>query len=791
MHTNFKTNRFLAATFSVLASLAINMPARAQKAGAVPIPRTATPPSPQIIPGRGGIPKALAVAVQQAKLTASDQATQDFFGTSVALSGDTAVVGALGDDSPAADAGSAYVFVRTGTTWTQQAKLTASDQAANDRFGVSVAISGDTIVVGAGSDDSPNTDAGSAYVFVRTGSTWAEQQKLVASDQAPFDDFGQSVAINGDTIIVGADLSNSPLSNTGAAYVFARTGSTWTQQQKLTASDAATDYRFGISLAISGDTAVVGADGAGAAYVFVNGGSGWAQQQKVAPTDGISVGGFGEAVAINGDTLVVGARFSVDDGAAYVFVRSGTNWTQQQRLPNPEPANPDDPDFYGDSVAVSGNTIVVGASSDIEDAPFEPEDSGSAYVFVRTGTTWTLHQKLVGGPGESAGEGFGFSAAISGSTILIGAYSDDRIAINAGSAYVYTNVEVSPTLPGQLIVSEFRARGPNGDGDEFIELYNNTDAAIVVDPADGSSGFALVASNGQTRFVIPTGTVIRARGHLLATNVAGYGLGAYATGDLEYFQSLSVNVGFALFNTSAPANFAVANRLDAVGSTAETNALFREGAGYDPVNVVDMQYSFVRDLSSGWPQDTQDNQADFRVVSPTVIVRADATYGYPGPENLASPIERSASFSPTLLDPTQPSSDAPNRVRTFSATTPCSTFGTLAIRRTLTNNTGGAVMRLRFRVVAITTAPAPAGTADLRPISSSDVVVTVNGSSRVVRGTTLETAGGVLPNSCGGLNSSLSLGTTLAAGASVDIQFLLGIQQTGTFRFLVIVEALP
>lgn len=217
-----------------------------------------------------------------------------------------------------------------------------------------------------------------------------------------------------------------------------------------------------------------------------------------------------------------------------------------------------------------------------------------------------------------------------------------------------------------------------------------------------------------------------------------------------------------------------------------------------------------------------------------MIVRADGVYGYPGPENLASPVERGAQFPLTLLDPSQPPAAAPNRVRDFSTATPCSSFGTLSIRRTVTNNTGAAATRLRFRVVTITTAPAPSGTADLRPISSGDVVVTVGGVPRTVRGTTLENAGGALPNNCGGLNSSLSvasvtaapatgatremaarrasekkdddapttlgkpvvwdeinLGAALAAGARVDVQFLLGVQQTGLFRFYVIVEALP
>ncbi len=365
--------------------------------------------------------------------------------------------------------------------------------------------------------------------------------------------------------------------------------------------------------------------------------------------------------------------------------------------------------------------------------------------------------------------------------------------------------------PPRLVVSEFRARGPNGAGDEFVEIFNGGDAPLTVTPPDGSAGYALVASDGVARFTIPSGTVIPVRGHYLGTNV-GYGLNAYAAGDTSYETDIADNAGIALFETANAASFTLANRLDAAGSTSEANALYREGAGYAPVNVLDAQYSLLRDLSAARPKDTQDNQADFRVVSPTVVVRADATYGYPGPENLGSPVERNANMPLGLVDPSQAPSAPPNRVRDVNATSsPCSTFGTLSIRRTVTNNTGAPITRLRFRAVNITTAPAPAGVADLRPITSSDTMVTVGGVPRTILGTTLETAGGALPNNCGGLNSTLAVGSvtpapaatgpsaggdiiTLAAplpnGQSVDVQLLLGVQQNGAFRFFINVEVL-
>jgi len=193
-------------------------------------------------------------AYEQIALTASDGATNDLFGFSVAVDGDTAVVGAYDDEVTFPNQGSAYVFIRSGSTWTQQGKLTASDGAALDSFGTSVAIFGDSIVVGT------SGNPGSAYVFTRSGGTWTEQQKLTASDGAAGDYFAYSVAISGDTVVAGASYDDiGANSEQGSAYVFTRSGSTWTEQQKLTASDGAAGDFFGYSVAIAGDTIVVAA----------------------------------------------------------------------------------------------------------------------------------------------------------------------------------------------------------------------------------------------------------------------------------------------------------------------------------------------------------------------------------------------------------------------------------------------------------------------------------------------------------------------------------------------------
>src|SRR5688572_32240573 len=380
---------------------------------------------------------------------------------------------------------------------------------------------------------------------------------------------------------------------------------------------------------------------------------------------------------------------------------------------------------------------------------------------------------------------------------------------------------VSQDVFGQLIISEFRVRGPNGANDEFIEIYNNSGADHTV--AGGGTGYGVAASNGVARCVIPNGTVIPNRGHYLCVNSVGYSLASYpagngttATGDATYTTDIPDNAGIAIFNTSVAVNFTLANRMDAVGSTAEANTLYKEGTGYPTLTPFSIDYSFYRDTcgKSGsittfgactisTPKDTNNNAADFIFVDTNgTSAGAGQRLGAPGPENLSSPIQRNASFGGNRLDPCVGGASPPNRVRDFTSNpAQNSTFGTLDIRRTVVNNTGGNVTRLRWRVIDLTTFPAPSGIADLRPRTSTAVVVTVDrapcgsGTSNVtVQGTTLEQPPSQ-PNG-GGFNSSLSAGvvtlaTPIANGASIDVRFLLGIQQTGSFKFYLNVEALP
>lgn len=377
---------------------------------------------------------------------------------------------------------------------------------------------------------------------------------------------------------------------------------------------------------------------------------------------------------------------------------------------------------------------------------------------------------------------------------------------------------------GQLVISEFRVRGPNGLNDEFIEIANVSGADHTVAALSGT-GYGIAASDGTTRCSIPNGTVIPNKGHYLCVNSVGYSLASYpagngttATGDATYTTDIPDNAGIAIFNNNTGgASYTLANRLDAVGSTSEANTLYKEGTGYPALVPFSIDYSFYRDNcgkggsittfgacpTGGILKDTNNNAADFVFVDTNgTSAGAGQRLGAPGPENLSSPIERNASFAVNLLDICVAAASPPNRVRDFTSDPPNnSTFGTLDIRRTVVNNTGGNVTRLRFRVVDLTTFPAPSGIADLRPRTSTAVVVTVDrppcgsGTSNVtVQGTTLEQPPSQ-PNG-GGFNSSMSAGvvtlaTPIANGASLDVRFLLGIQQTGSFKFFINVEALP
>ena len=359
------------------------------------------------------------------KLLASDGVPWgDQLGISVAIDGSTAVVGATQDDGRK---GAAYVYTLSSGTWGEQQKLTASDGVVGDVFGTSVAISGETVLVGALGDEDGR---GAAYVFIRSGGVWTQQQKLAVENESG-DNFGMSVALVGDVALIGAPIDND---DKGSAYIFTRSGGVWTQQAVLAASDGAANDRFGFHVAMTASTIVIGAHyvnlSSGAAYVFTGSGSSWSEQQKLTASDGTESDMFGSEVAVHGDTVVVGADSedgtSTDSGAVYVFTRSGSTWTQQQKLTAIDGGYQD---YFGDSVAVYGDMVVVGASG-------FGADVGKVYLYTRSGMIWSEQAQLTAvNAATSFAYLFGWSTALDENKVLVGMPGDNYFK---GAAYVFS-----------------------------------------------------------------------------------------------------------------------------------------------------------------------------------------------------------------------------------------------------------------------------------------------------------------------------------------------------------------
>lgn len=397
---------------------------------------------------------AAAKLVQLAELTPSTRGNGDWFGISIAVSGNTVVVGDF--DLNIESYGKVYVYVKPANGWqnmTQVAQLSSSDNAAG--FGTSVAISGHAIVVGAADTSNfdgkgsapPSASPGTAYVFVEPPTGWAdatESAKLTASDGKPGDAFGNSVSINGDTIAVGAFFAEDSSGNdfAGKAYVFERPNGGWrgklTQTAELTASDSQLLNYMGASIAVSGNTVVAGAYGhnnfQGTAYVFVESGSGWTnmtQTAELTASAGKSSDDFGFSSAISGSTVVIGAPNVAGKGTAYVFIEPAEGWTnmtQTAELGAPHEASGAS---FGESAGISGRAVVIGAPGTTVDGNLE---QGAAYFFAETANGWTSTQtqEMTASDGGT-NDTFGASAAISGTTLAVGAPAGNA----PGSAYVF------------------------------------------------------------------------------------------------------------------------------------------------------------------------------------------------------------------------------------------------------------------------------------------------------------------------------------------------------------------
>ena len=447
--------------------------------------------------------------VQVAKLVASDGVAGDNYGHSVAVDGDTAVVGAYSQDD---SKGAAYVLTRQSGVWNQVAKLTDHNGGSVDYFGHSVAVDGDTVVVGAYRDDENGVDSGSAYVFTKPATGWASTStaaKLTAFDGSAGEYFGNSVAVDGDIVVVGASRGDGEANASGSAYVFTKPATGWVSTStaaKLTADGGSIDDKFGFSVAVDGDTVVVGAfyeeDNAveyGSAYVFTKPDAGWATTStaaKLTASDGADNDYFGFSVAVDGNTVVVGAPEDDDGddvsfGSAYVFIKPNGGWadaTENVKLTSFDGAAFD---RFGRSVAVDGDILVVSAFGDDDNGL----SSGSAYVFTKpTSGDWADAAETAKLTASDGGrfDYLGLSVAVDGDTVVVGAPHEDESGTDAGSAYVY---EISDWTA----IPDSAAGETNATSYTVTSLNNETEYIIAV---------RAVSANGNGPVATVTATVL-------------------------------------------------------------------------------------------------------------------------------------------------------------------------------------------------------------------------------------------------------------------------------------------
>lgn len=392
----------------------------------------------------------------EARLFGSDQAQFWNFARDVALDTDTALVGANGADiGGATDRGAAYIYVRQGESWVEQIQLLASDGAAGDWFGYSVALRGDQAVVGAPRAAVGGEIAeGAVYAFEHSDGRWTEVQKLVASDGDDLDWLGYSVALDGDTLLAGAINEEGAIGSamegcqgSGAAYVFVRQGGLWAEQAKLFDPQGECADVFGNDVALQADTALIGAESAliggdpnrGAAYVYTRVAGTWLMEAKLLASDGAEPDQFGWSVALDRDTALVGAQQKIIDGnprqgAAYVFRRSGTTWTEEQRLTASDghaEAN------FGIGAALLGNLALVGAEFNF---PGDPE-RGVVYEYRDQGGTWIEIQKFAAPQGNEF-DAFGQAISLTPERVLVSHRNEFVLPPGGGSAWIFRR----PTL---------------------------------------------------------------------------------------------------------------------------------------------------------------------------------------------------------------------------------------------------------------------------------------------------------------------------------------------------------
>lgn len=395
-------------------------------------------------------------------LSADDGKAEDFFGYSVAIDGTTVLVGAYKADTDGViDAGAAYVYVLGNKGWYQQAKLVADPVFVDDTLGGAVALNNDVAMLGVSRRDDKGKDSGAVVSFERESNTWVQNQIFTAPDAKPGDVFGQSIALTENFLVIGAPRNDSLGVDSGAAYIYKRESGIWLYQAKIKASDGAAGDLFGISVAIDGNTILVGADlndevaqEAGAVYVYVFDDNQWKQEAKLVASDGGKTDIFGVRVSLAQNTALISARrddideLGIDAGSAYIFVRDGNTWTQEVKLISPDG---EADDRFGRGVALSENTAIISAMN--HDA--NGTDTGALYVYKREAKGWRYASKIVAN-NSMPGDKFGWNVALSNEVAVIAAPHHDAKGQQSGAVYIQDlrdnstlNVQNSVVSPAQ------------------------------------------------------------------------------------------------------------------------------------------------------------------------------------------------------------------------------------------------------------------------------------------------------------------------------------------------------
>jgi hypothetical protein len=379
------------------------------------------------------------------------------FGYAISMSGNKALIGTINDNDLGAQAGAVYAYELSGTFWSRRQKLTASDGTTSDQFGTTISLSGDVAMVGANDGDGLNTDSGAVYAFSYANDNWIETQKLQASDGQRDDVFGKSISLLNDQVLIGASRSDGAETSSGSAYLFAYDGMSWTESQKLTASDGSTGELFGTSLVLTNSHALIGArfdrdlgGNSGSVYIQDFDGSSLTESQKVIGEDGAAKDLFGEAVSIHGNRALVGARLDDElgnnSGSAYIFAFDGTSWNLMDKVLASDGSTNDN---FGSAVGLFGDLAVVSAPRDDDHG----ESSGSVYVFQYDGMNWTEVQKLTATDAAEQ-DRFGNAVSVYDERILVGAHWDDDFGGFSGSAYVFDHNGLSWTETHKLTASD-------------------------------------------------------------------------------------------------------------------------------------------------------------------------------------------------------------------------------------------------------------------------------------------------------------------------------------------------